>query len=309
MFVIKNKNIFFTLSVLLVVASFVVIGLFGITPGIDFTGGSILEINYTTSERPAPEDIEALLSEQELLGSSVRFAGDDGYVLRTRFLEDSERAALVEALAFGQQDVLEVERFSSVGPTIGAELRQKAWIAIAVVVLAIILFVAYAFRGVRGENEKKPLGPSSWTYGLTAIIALVHDIIIPTGVFAIVGYVTGAQIDILFVMALLAILGFSVNDTIVVFDRVRENLIRNRDAGIKETFEETVGKSLNQTYTRSLNTSLTTLVVLIALFVLSGGAVHNFVLTLIAGVIIGTYSSIFLASPLLVSFAKKRKGK
>jgi len=324
MWVVKHKKIFFILSGLLVALSLVAISVWGLEFGIDFTGGSILEVSYTT-ERPGIDEVRGVLETQELGSASVRETGDSGYVVRTRFLEDSERSALVSALALGEQDALTVERFSSVGPTIGAELRSKALVAIIVVVLAIILFIAFAFRR-RGDSTDSTSssrtgsagslrtgltpnlsgGPSSWKYGITAIIALVHDIIIPTGVFAVLGYFAGAQVDVLFVMALLAILGFSVNDTIVVFDRVRENLRLNHEHNKHEPFDETVGKSLSQTYTRSINTSLTTLIVLIALFIAGGATIQNFVLTLIVGVIIGTYSSIFLASPLLVIFNKKK---
>ena len=146
---------------------------------------------------------------------------------------------------------------------------------------------------------------SSWKYGVAAIIALIHDIIVPTGVFAFLGYILGVEIDILFVMALLAILGYSVNDTIVVFDRVRENLRLNREHGSEESFDLTVGKSLNQTYARSINTSLTTLFVVIALFFFGSEATQDFALVLAIGIIAGTYSSIFLATPLLVAINKK----
>jgi preprotein translocase subunit SecF len=160
-------------------------------------------------------------------------------------------------------------------------------------VLAIIFFIAFTFRHV-----SKPV--SSWKYGSIAIVALLHDIALPVGLFAILGKFFGAEVDILFVMALLAILGYSVNDTIVVFDRVRENLRQNKDANIREKFEETVGRSLNQTFTRSINTSVTTGLVLISLFLIGGETTKWFALTLLSGVMAGTYSSIFLATPLLV---------
>jgi len=169
-----------------------------------------------------------------------------------------------------------------------------------IVVVAIILFIALAFRKV-----SEPV--SSWKYGVIAIIALLHDIIVPVGLFALLGVVVSAEIDVLFVMALLAILGYSVNDTIVVFDRVRENLRTNSELNKKEDFELTVGKSLNQTYTRSINTSLTTLFVLLTLFFLGAPVTQNFALVLLTGVIAGTYSSIFLATPLLVVAERFRK--
>jgi preprotein translocase subunit SecF len=166
----------------------------------------------------------------------------------------------------------------------------------------IVLFVTFAFRKV-----SKPV--SSWKYGFATIIALFHDVIIPTGVFVFLGHFKGIEIDLLFVTGLLAILGYSVHDTIVVFDRVRENLKVNRDTGIKEEFDITVGKSVHQTFGRSINTSLTIFITLLALYLVGSGATKDFALLLIVGIIVGTYSSIFVASPLLVTFQKLQKSK
>jgi preprotein translocase SecF subunit len=183
---------------------------------------------------------------------------------------------------------------------VGSELATNAVWGIIAVVVGIILFVTFAFRKV-----SDPV--SSWVYGSTAIFALVHDILLPAGVFAVLGAVRGAQVDLLFVMALLAILGFSVNDTIVVFDRIRENLREGYEGSEEDMFADTVGLSLEQTYARSVNTSLTTLVVLAALYFLGGESTRLFSLTLLVGVIAGTYSSIFLASPLLVKVREWQK--
>ena len=273
------------------------VSFFGLNFGIDFTGGAITEISYP-SERPSKEVLEERLSHLPIGGFSIRPTDDDGYILRTRDLSEEERIGVLETLSLnGEREVVQ-ERFNSIGPTIGSELRNKAFVAIGIVVVAIILFVAFVFRKV-----SEPV--SSWKYGIVAIIALIHDVLVPVGIFAFLGYAVGAEIDILFVMALLAILGYSVNDTIVVFDRVRENLRLNREHGSKEEFELTVGKSLSQTYTRSINTSLTTLFVLLALFFFGSEATQNFALVLATGVIAGTYSSIFLATPLLVAIGKR----
>ena len=298
--VIKNKKIFFILSAVLVIGSLTLVFTKGLPLSIDFTGGSILEVTYVT-ERPDREKLEASVTAVEP-SASVNETGEQGALIRTPFLGEDGREAVLTALSIDGATFTE-DRFSSIGPSIGEELKRKALIAIALVVLAIILYVAFAFRRGDEEEGKQVKGPSSWTYGLVAIIALLHDIIIPTGFFALMGL----EVDTLFVMALLAILGFSVNDTIVVFDRIRENLRDNADRKRSEEFGQTVGKSLAQTYVRSINTSLTTLLVLVALFVFTGSALHNFVLTLIIGVIAGTYSSIFLASPLLVWFAGRKK--
>lgn len=176
---------------------------------------------------------------------------------------------------------------------------KSIW-AVLLVLLTITLFIAFAFRKV-----SKPV--SSWKYGLVALVALAHDVIIPVGAFVLLGQFFGAEVDTLFVTAILVVLGFSVHDTIVVFDRVRENLRINIEKNLKEPFEETVGKSITQTLARSINTSLTTVLALIALYVFGPDISHNFVLALIIGIIAGTYSSIFLGSPLLITLEKMRK--
>jgi len=188
------------------------------------------------------------------------------------------------------------KRFDSIGPVIGGELKRKALVSIGLVIFLIIIFIAFAFRGV-----SRPV--SSWKYGLVAVAALIHDVLVPIGVFAFIG----AEVDVLFVTALLAILGYSVNDTIIIFDRIRENI----KLKISNDFEEAVGMSLRQTMARSINTSLTTLVVLVFLYFLGGDATKMFSLALGVGIIAGTYSSIFLAGPFLITIQKfqNRKNK
>jgi len=308
MLVVTYRKIFFILSGIMVAAALTSITVFGLNFGIEFTGGELIEVKYQnrgTSDvplsemrvRPEKTAIEAQLNKLDLGSYSLRAAGDDEFILRVRPLEENERDTVFAAVTQVGESVGTIERFNSVGPTIGTELRNKAWIAMLAVVFAIILFIAIAFRKV-----SEPV--SSWKYGFIAVIALLHDVIIPTGLFAALGYFFGAEVDVLFVMALLAILGYSVNDTIVVFDRVRENLRENEEKNRREDFELTVGKSLNQTYMRSINTSITTLVVLLALFFIGSEVTQDFALVLIAGVLAGTYSSLFLATPLLVTMQK-----
>jgi len=188
------------------------------------------------------------------------------------------------------------ERFETIGPVIGEEIKKKAWVAIFFTVIAIVLYIAYVFRKV-----SKPV--ASWKYGIAAIVALVHDIVIITGLFSILGHFFGTEVNSLFITALLTILGFSVNDTIVVFDRTRENLNKH----YSQDFEKIVNDSVNSSITRSVNTSLTTLLILLALFFFGGETIKDFVLALIAGVVVGTYSSIFVASPIIVSWNKMKK--
>ena len=188
------------------------------------------------------------------------------------------------------------ERFETIGPAVSENLRKRALQAIFGVIAAIITYIAYSFRKV-----SKPV--QSWKYGLSAVIALMHDLIITMGVFSLISYFYGVEVNIPFIVALLTVLGYSVNDTIVVFDRIRENLIRRGT----DNFEETVNVGVTQSLTRSINTSLTVLLVLIALFLFGGEAIHYFTLTLIVGITIGTYSSIFLASPFLVIMEKRAR--
>jgi preprotein translocase subunit SecF len=297
MFIIKYRKIFYTITAVLVGVSVGAVLFFGVVFGIDFTGGAIMEVQYT--EKLEKTELEVAVSALPLGTVSFRQTGENGYLVRTRDLKDSEREALEAVLSQNGAREMSVERFSSVGPSIGKELRIKALWALAVVVLVIVLYVAFVFRKV-----SKPI--SSWKYGLMTIIALLHDITLPVGVFAVLGFVEGAEIDTLFVMALLAVLGYSVNDTIIIFDRIRENLKKNIEEKRKEDFEMTVGKSLNQTYARSLNTSVTTVLALLALFFLGPVATQNFALTLIVGVAAGAYSSLALAAPLLVTLEKWR---
>ncbi len=296
MFIIKYRKIFYIFSALFVAAAVFFVVFFGFNFGIDFTGGSMMEVEYTNS-RPNISKIKDNISKLGYGKIIIQPTGDKGYIIRTKTLGNTEHAPLLNALKVNGAQLVE-KRFNTIGPVVGEELKKKAWIAIVVVVIAIILFIAFVFRKV-----SKPV--SSWKYGFVAIIALAHDIIIPTGIFALLGSrLIEFQIDTLFIMALLAILGFSVNDTIVVFDRIRENLRKNNEYREHEEFDKTVGKSLAQTYVRSLNTSLTTLVVLVALYIFGGESTRQFALVLSIGVVAGTYSSIFLASPLLVTLQK-----
>lgn len=296
MFVVRNRKIFFTLSFILIALSFYGIFFYGFKESIDFKGGTITEVRYSAN-LPEKNTIENEIRTLNLGGFSVRPSENDRYIIRTQELSASNRDALVNVLSENGARPIVVERSNTIGPVVGAELKSKAMKAIAVVVLMIVLFVTYAFRKV-----SKPV--SSWKFGLAVVVALFHDVVIPTGVFVFLGHFKGVEIDLLFVTGLLAILGYSVHDTIVVFDRVRENLKLNHEANKNQDFETTVGESVQQTFGRSINTSLTIFITLLALYLFGGTATKDFALLLIVGVIVGTYSSIFVASPLLVTFQK-----
>lgn len=293
MFIIKYRKIFYALSLVLVASSVAAVLVFGFRFGIDFNGGSVLELSY--SSRPAISEVRLGLDNAGFSGYMLQPAGENSYVLRTKELDQAGKQSAIKAMTKDGALAATEERFSSIGPTIGNELKQKAYVAIALVIAGIVLYITFAFRKV-----SHPV--ASWKYGVATIIALAHDVIVPTGAFIIFGLFRSAEIDILFVTALLAILGYSVHDTIVVFDRVRENL-KLHDYR-KEGFASIVGRSVKQTFGRSINTSLTIFFALVALFFFGGETTKNFSFVLLVGIIAGTYSSIFLATPLLVTMEK-----
>lgn len=297
MFIIKNKSIFLTISAVVVLGSILSIFVFGLKLGIDFKGGTLLEVSYT-NERPDATVVAEVLKSAQIEDAIVQEVGEKDLSIKSKVLDDTARAALVQDLSLSGTYPLTQKSFSSIGPSVGQELSRKAIVAIILVVIGIVLYVAFAFRSV-----SKPV--SSWKYGLIAITTLVHDIAITSGVFAVLGHYRGAEVDTLFVVALLTVLGISVSDTIVVFDRIRENL----KLGAGSTFAETVGKSLTQSFVRSINTSVTVIIVLFALFLFGPTTTTNFALVLIVGMFVGTYSSLFVASPLLVitEAAQRRK--
>lgn len=285
MSIIRARKIYYAISGLLVLASFASLAIRGLNLGVDFKGDARLELAFKNSN-PSDEEI------RNLVGSDVRIEKREGdaITIRTKYLTEEEHSKVLEALRQGRE--VEEKSFVSTGPSIGRQLRRNAVIAILLSLAAIVAYIAFTFRQV-----SRPV--SSWLYGFIAIIALVHDVSIPTGLFSLLGY----EIDALFVTALLTVLGFSVHDTIVVFDRVRENLHRDT----KSKFEDIVEKSLRQTIGRSINTSLTTIFALTAIYLFGGVSTQNLALALIVGIIVGTYSSIFIATPLLVSWESWRR--
>ncbi|MEK7390729.1 MAG: protein translocase subunit SecF [Patescibacteria group bacterium] len=305
MFIIRHRKIFFIFTLVLVLFSVGSMIARGFNFGIDFTGGSILEVSYENA-RPDLDKVKEKLDSLAVAGGvplgvySLRPSGDMSYVLRTKEISNETKNKVFAALLLDGQAKAKEDRFNTIGPTVGGELRNKAYMAIAVTILGIVFFVTFAFRKV-----SRPV--SSWKYGLATIIALIHDVVISAGVFIFLTPFIGAELDLLFMTALLAILGYSVHDTIVVFDRIRENLRVNNETHRQEPFEGVVGRSVTQTMGRSINTSLTIVLVLVALYFLGGESTRDFALLLTIGVIIGTYSSIFIASPLLTVFERMKK--
>ena len=299
MFVIKHKNIFIGMIGLVMLASITLTILWRPTFSIEFTGGSVITGNYQDA-RPDVEVINGFITQAGIVGAKVQPVGEKEIIIRSKDLSTEEHSKLVTLLSDGTNIFTETS-LSTVGPSIGKELRSKAIIALVLVLALIILFVAFAFR-----SASKVV--SSWKFGLSVIICLIHDIFVPTGIFVVLShYFIGYEIDTLFVTALLAILGYSVADTIVVFDRIRENLKNTAVKPLGNSFEDVVGKSLRETYVRSINTSLTTILAALAIFFFGGEATKHFALMLAIGIATGTYSSILLASPLLVLISSKPK--
>ena len=288
---IRYKKIYFLIIGTLSLASIASLAVFGLKPGIDFTGGSILEIEYKEA-RPSNEIIGEKLAGLDLGQLTLQPTGEKGAIIRMKDINEDIHQEIVQRLG---RDIIEEKRFESVGSLIGQELRQKTIMLISVSLFAIVFYIALAFRKVR-----RPI--RSWEYALASLSSLFHDILIPLGVFSILGRFYGVEISIPVVTALLTIGGSSINNVIVVFDRIRENIMKRGGSGV--TFEDTVNKSINETLGRCLNTSLCYLLPLFAIFFFGGETLKYFSLALIIGIIAGTYSAVLLAAPLLTIFKK-----
>jgi preprotein translocase subunit SecF len=285
--IVGKKAIWFTISGILLAVAIAALAIWGLKYGIDFKGGTLIEFNFSQN-RVESNDIKNYLGSLDFLTSlSVQNTGDNSIIIRTIPLDKSQVEKIQSTLTEKIGDNKEI-RLETVGPTVGKDLTKKAVIAVVLASLAIIIYIAWAFRTV-----PKPV--SSWKFGICAIVALIHDIVITIGAYAIFGHFFGYEVDSLFVTALLTTMGFSVHDTIVVFDRIRENLRRFPS----KDFDTNVNNSIVQTLARSLNTSLTLIIVLLALLTMGGDSIKHFIATLLVGVTIGTYSSIFNASLLL----------
>ncbi len=294
--IIQKKNIPFTISTILFTVSVILLVVVGIKPGIDFTGGTLIQLRFV-GERPERAALQTVVEGLELGNVLIQPADSDSHIVKMAYLEEDDHQRLLSSVrtAYESEEYKVVEEsVETIGPSISSDLRSRSIKAGLGVVIAIILFIAYSFRKV-----SKPV--SSWKFGITAIIALLHDVIITMGVFVLLGHFLGVEVGIPFVVAMLTILGYSVNDTIVVFDRIREKLMRKE----YKNFAETVNVGVNETIPRSINTSVTTLLVLLGLCIFGGESVRFFSLSLVIGIILGTYSSLFLASPLLVWWEKK----
>ncbi len=297
---VSYRRLWYTLSGVVFAASIIGILLFGLRLGIDFTGGTMMEISFAAAV-PSNDEVLKVLEPFHLGPVTLQPLGERSKILRLKPVEEFERAKIYTAIASAfdpeKKGAVNLERTEAIGPVLGSELRSKTIEALVLAILAILLYITYAFR-----KASRPV--KSWKYGIAAIIALFHDVLIPVGLFAYLGRFAGVEVDSSIVTAILTVMGFSVHDTIVVFDRIRERLQSS-----KEDFATVVNQSINQTIVRSINTSLTAFLALLSVYLFGGTSTKDFVLAMMVGIIVGTYSSIFIASPLLVSWYQWTKRK
>ncbi len=284
--IIQRRKIWYLISLVLIIPGIMALIFWGLPTGIDFKGGTLLDIQFIN--QTAKNQVQEAINAAGIKNVNIQTSGDD-FIIRTPVLDSQTQNKLTDEL--GKIGEYKQNRLETVGPTVSSDLKHKAIIAVIIASLAIIVYIAIAFR-------KVPRPASSWRFGVCAVLALIHDLAFVTGAFAILGHFFGFEVDSLFITALLTIMGFSVHDTIVVFDRIRENLRKSPSLD----FETNVNNSILQTLNRSLNTSFTVLLVLFALYLLGGQTLKHFMLALLIGIAIGTYSSIFNAPPLLVSW-------
>ncbi len=287
---IKYSKVLLVFSSIVTIVAITFLVMWGLKPGIDFTSGSLMEVSFST--RPEISQIQEVFTDLNHKSALFQKTGDNGVIIRNEFISEEEHQVLVKALTskFETTNAFREDRFETIGPAISKQLKSRSLVAIILVNLGIIGYVAYAFRKI-----SRPV--ASWKYGALAIVALVHDVILVLGIFALLGRFYGIEVDIAFVVAIMTVLGYSVNDTIVVYDRIRENLLRHS----ADNFADVVNNGLNETLMRSINTTVKTMLPLFALFFIGGSSIHFFALALLIGIASGAYSSIFIASPLLVA--------
>lgn len=284
--IVKRRYLYFGISLLVIVPGMIALLIWGLPLAIDFKGGSLLDIRFNTGTVPQPAQVTAFYTENGFSDSIVQTSGQNGLIIRSLDMTDAQRNQLVSLMESRFGVTTTVQRFETVGPTVGQEVAQRAAGAVGLAALGILLYITYAFRGVS----------HAFRYGVAAIIAMLHDVAVVVGVEAILAHFLKWEVDSLFLTALLTVIGFSVHDTIVVFDRIRENLNIYR----KLSYETVVNHSIVQTLVRSINTQLTVMLTLLSLALFGGITIRHFVVTLLVGVFSGTYSSIFNASPILV---------
>lgn len=292
---IKYRRIFYGFSILLTILAIVFIASFGVKWGIDFTGGTVLTVSFKET-LPSNQQVNEQLIFLGIKDATIQQQGENTLVLKMKEINEEAHQQIIAKLSALSPIVDGSESFEFIGPIIGQELKSKIKTVVALALISILIYIAIAFRKISFPVK-------SYVYGITGIVALFHDVMVPIGVWAILGKYYGYEITIPIITALLTIFGYSINDTVVVFDRIRENLSKEKSAD----FGLIINKSLNQTFARSINTSATVLIVLLALFIFGGTTLKPFALALLIGISLGTYSSVFLASPMVYSYYKIRK--
>lgn len=282
---------FFILSLVIILPGVISLFLYGLKLGIDFTGGTLLEYKFEKSVNR--DELSQKIAQGGIEVSSIASSGPDTYIIKAKHVDEKKIAEVKETLGKSYGKVESV-RTENVGPTIGGETTRNAFIAVALAAVMIVIYLAIAFI-------KVPKPASSWRFGIAAVIALLHDVLLVVGLFSILGHFLGIEVDVLFVTAVLTVIGFSVHDTIVVFDRIRENLPKH----LSKSFSQVANISIAQTLARSLNTSLTVVFVLLATLLFGGESIKWFVIALLVGIISGTYSSIFNATALLALWEER----
>jgi len=284
--IVKRRYLYFAISLLVIIPGMIALIVWGFPLAIDFTGGSLLDIHFDSGAVPASSDVLQLYSEYGFNDAQVQTAEGNSLIIRSKSMDEATRGEIVSQMEQRFNTTITVQRFDSVGPSVGQEVATRAAGAVGLAALGIMFYITYAFRGVQ----------HAFRYGVSAILAMLHDVAVVVGVEAILGHFLGWEVDALFLTALLTVIGFSVHDSIVVFDRIRENANIYR----RLPYETVVNHSIVQTLDRSINTQLTVMLTLLSLALFGGVTIRHFVIILLVGVFSGTYSSIFNAAPILV---------
>lgn len=289
--IVDKRYWYFLVSLVIIIPGLVALGLWGLPLAIDFTGGSLLEVRFETGRRPEPAEVVEIYSELGFDEALAQSAGESDMTIRSKTIDEATQATVIQRMEEAFDSDLTVLRFETVGPSVGAEVAERAAGAVGLATLGILAYITFAFRGVE----------HAFRYGVAAILAMLHDVAVVIGIEAILGHFLGWEVDALFLTALLTVIGFSVHDSIVVFDRIRENKSVYR----RLSYERLVNHSIVQTLDRSINTQLTVALTLLSLLLLGGVTTQHFVTILLIGVFSGTYSSIFNAAPILVVWENK----
>jgi len=284
--IVKRRYLYFGISLLVIVPGLIALMVWGFPLAIDFTGGSLLQVHFDTGSVPEDAQVLAIYDKYGFGDSQVQTTDNNAIIIRSKSMDENTRSQIVNEMENNFNATITVQRFDTVGPSVGQEVATRAAGAVALAAIGILIYITIAFRGV----------PHAFRYGVSAIIAMLHDVAVVVGVEAILGHFLGWEVDALFLTALLTVIGFSVHDSIVVFDRIRENSTVYR----RLPYETVVNHSIVQTLARSINTQLTVMLTLLALVLFGGVTIRHFVVTLLVGVFSGTYSSIFNAAPILV---------